>query len=75
MEANEFEALQMEVPPVVDPTPDVEVNSDNEPIEVTTEEIIDAFQSVFEELVILRNSVVNLHERLEKLEQPSNVSL
>lgn len=60
---------------VVDPTPDVEVNSDNEPIEVTTEEIIDAFQSVFEELVILRNSVVNLHERLEKLEQPSNVSL
>lgn len=60
---------------VVDPTPDVEVNSDNETIEVTTEEIIDAFQSVFEELVILRNSVVNLHERLEKLEKPSNVSL
>ena len=62
---------------VVDPNAEqnVEVNSDNETIEVTTEEIIDAFQSVFEELVILRNSVVNLNERLEKLEQPSNVSL
>jgi hypothetical protein len=62
---------------VVDPNAEqnVEVNSDNETIEVTSEEIIDAFQSVFEELVILRNSVVNLHERLEKLEQPSNVSL
>jgi len=60
---------------VVDPTPDVEVNSDNGTIEVTTEEIIDAFQSVFEELVLLRNSVVNLHERLGKLEQPSNGSL
>jgi hypothetical protein len=68
MEANEFETLEQELPPVVDPDPL------DDPIEVTPEEIIDAFEAVYEELVMLRNSVINLHERLEKLETPSNVS-
>lgn len=54
------------------PTPDVDELDD--PITVTPEEIIDAFEAVYEELVMLRNSVINLHERLEKLETPSNVS-
>ena len=48
---------------------------DSDPIEVSPEEIIDAFEVVYEELVMLRNSVINLHERLEKLEIPSNVSV
>ena len=47
----------------------------DEPLEVSPEEIIDAFEAVYEELVMLRNSVINLHERLEKLETPSNVSV
>ena len=55
------------------PTPDVDLLDD--PITVTPEEIIDAFEAVYEELVMLRNSVINLHERLEKLETPSNVSV
>jgi hypothetical protein len=54
------------------PTPDVDELDDS--ITVTPEEIIDAFEAVYEELVMLRNSVINLHERLEKLETPSNVS-
>lgn len=35
---------------------------------LTAEEVIGAFEVVYEELVILRNSVINLHERLSKLE-------
>jgi len=70
MEANEFEALQQELPPITDPEP-----TEDEPINVTPEEIIDAFEAVYEELVMLRNSVINLHERLEALEKPSNVSV
>jgi len=58
--------------PLQDPTPDVDPLDDL--ITVSPEEIIDAFEAVYEELVMLRNSVINLHERLEKLEIPSNVS-
>lgn len=63
--------------PIIDaelanPTPDPDP-LDGE-ILVTPEEILDAFEAVYEELVMLRNSVINLHERLEKLEKPSNVS-
>lgn len=64
MEANEFEALQNELQPITDPEP-----SWDDPIVVTQEEILDAFEAIYEELVMLRNSVINLHERLQKVEQ------
>lgn len=38
---------------------------------LTAQEVIEAFESTYQELVILRNAVVNLHERLEKIEQGS----
>lgn len=50
-----------------------ENNTTPEPQEttvLTAEEVIEAFEVVYEELVILRNSVINLHERLQKLEPP-----
>jgi hypothetical protein len=59
--------------PLEDPTPEVDLLE--EQITVTPEEIIDAFEAVYEELVMLRNSVINLHERLEKVETPSNASV
>lgn len=40
---------------------------------LTAEEVISAFEVVYEELIVLRNSVINLHERLSKLE-PTNES-
>lgn len=55
---------------------DAEVTTEPETT-LTADEIIEAFEVVYEELVVLRNSVINLHERLQKLEpqpvEPTNV--
>jgi len=64
------ENLSAELP---DMTPDVDPL--DEPLEVSPEEIIDAFEAVYEELVMLRNSVIHLHERLEKLESLASTVL